>query len=261
MKPIPLWAAAALVLLVLAGCSHRAPTIAHVHIGHAMTGWHDTPDKAGLFIVAETKAAEALKSAQTAVNGSRDLNRIKTDIARVSRLSEASTLPEGTDTKYGVKEALTGAVSHITYAATSPDATPNIHAFADGFKANAAGVLDRCDLIAALSVDIGASEAIDEVELLAPEIEKLARANIYGEDLDGDGRIGNSANEYGLAQLRRDIEDMIAREDPPYSTVNAWYLFNLIRLPDGSWKFRSRQSANADDPYGGGGGGGGGGGY
>jgi hypothetical protein len=43
---------------------------------------------------------------------------------------------------------------------------------------------------------------------------------------------------------------MLARENPPYSTVNAWYLFNLIRMPDGSWIFRDLSSA-----YGGGGGG------
>ena len=69
-----------------------------------------------------------------------------------------------------------------------------------------------------------------------------------------------TADEYGLMQLRRDIESMIAREDPPYATVTSWYLFNLIRLPDGSWIFRKRHTTSAaDDPYGSGGGGGGGG--
>ena len=196
MKPIHLWALAAVAMLAMAGCSHRAPTIAHVHIGHAMTGWHDTPDKAGLFVVAETKAAAALQSAQNAVGENMDLKGIKTEIARVSHLSDAGTQPEGAEKIYGVKQAVSGTVNHITYAATSPDATPNVQAFADGFTANAAGVLDRCDLITALSSDIGASGSIDEVRLLAPEIEKLARANVYGEDLDGDGRIGSDAADH-----------------------------------------------------------------
>ena len=116
------------------------------------------------------------------------------------------------------------------------------------------------DLITALSRDINRSASLQEAELLAPEIEMLARANLHGEDLDGDGRIGSSPDEYGLLQLRRDIESMIAREDPPYATVSSWYLFNLIRLPDGSWIFRNRYANEVDDPYGGGGGGGGGGG-
>ena len=246
-------------MLAMTGCSHRAPTIAHVHIGHAMTGWHDTPNKEGLFVVAEKKAGEVLKSAQAAADGNRDLNQIKKNIARASLLCDGQANQDATKGQYGVKQALAGAVSHITYAATSPDATANTKVFANAFAANAAGVLDRCDLITALSSDISASGSVDEAGLLAPEIEKLARANLQGEDLDGDGRIGSLPDEYGLLQLRRDIESMIAREDPPYATVPSWYLFNLIRLPDGSWMFRQRHRVDADDPYGGGGGGGGGG--
>ncbi len=221
-----------------------------------MTGWHDTPGKEGLFIVAEKKAGEVLQYAQRASDGKRDLNQIKTHIAWASQLSDAESQQAAQTDKYGVKQSLAGAVNHIAYAATSPDATANTKAFADEFATNAAGVLDRCDLIRALSSDISASGSIEEAGLLAPEIEKLARANVDGEDLDGDGKIGSSPDEYGLVQLRRDIESMINREDPPYTTVTTWYLFNLIRLPDGSWKFRSRQRDGPDDPYGGGGSGG-----
>ena len=258
MKHVHMWMVVVVAMLAMTGCSHRAPTIAHVHIGHAMTGWHDTPDKQGLFIVAENKAGEAFKYSQAAADGSRDLNRIRKNIARVGMLTDGRAEQDGGEDQYGVKQALAGAVSHIAYAATSPDATANTRVFADGFAANAAGVLDRCDLIAALSSDISASGSVEEADLLAPEIEKLARANLHGEDLDGDGHIGSYPDEYGLLQLRRDIESMIAREDPPYATVGRWYLFNLIRLPDGSWMFRNRHSNDAVNPYGGGSGGGGG---
>lgn len=246
-------------ILAMAGCASRAPTVAHVHIGHAMTGWYETPNKEGLFVLAENKAGESLKYAQAAVDGNRDLKGIKADIASAGTLSDSEAIGEESKAQYGVKQALAGAVSHITYAATSPDATANTRAFADGFAANAAGVMDRCDLITALSSDISNTESVDEAGLLASEIEKLARANIHGEDLDGNGIVGSYADEYGLVQLRRDIEGMIAREDPPYATVNKWYLFNLIRLPDGSWIFRKKQTTASDDLYGGGGGGGGGG--
>ena len=259
MKQATLWMLLIVAILAMSGCASRAPTIAHVHIGHAMAGWYDTPNKEGLFVLAEDKAGESLKYAQAAADGSRDLKRIKTNAARAGMLCDAGAMEKAPQAQYGVKQALTAAVSHITYAATSPDATANTRAFADGFAANAAGVMDRCDLIAALSSDIGGTQSVDEASLLAPEIEKLARANINGEDLDGDGIVGSYANEYGLMQLRRDIESMIAREDPPYTTVPKWYLFNLIRLPDGSWMFRKRQITASDDPYGGGGGGGGGG--
>ena len=116
-------------LLAMTGCSHRAPTIAHVHIGHAMTGWHDTPNKEGLFVVAEKNAGEALKYAQAAADGNRDLNQIKMNIGRVSVLTDADAKKNKQKDPYGVKQALTSAVNHITYAATSPDATDNAKAF------------------------------------------------------------------------------------------------------------------------------------
>jgi hypothetical protein len=248
------WILTAAVLTTI-GCASRAPSISHVHIGHAMTGWHDTPDKDGLFIVAEKKAAEALDQAAALKDANGNLDRMKADISAVSRLTDGGATAAGTKNVYGVKQALNGAVSHITYAATSPDTTQNTRTFADRFAVNASGVIDRCDLITALSGDIMASNSADEVELLAPEVAKLARANLHGEDLNGDGRIGSTPAEYGLIQLRRDIEAMIDNEDPPYTTVSSWYLFNLIRLPDGTWKFRNRY-ADGDDPYAGGGGGG-----
>ena len=243
-------------LIAMTACSHRAPTISHVHIGHALTGWHDTPDKEGLFVVAEKKAGEALEFAHAAAVSSPDMNRIKTNITQVIILTDGEVAESGRIVQYGVKQALANAVSHITYAATSPDATDNTKAFSGGFAANAAGVLNRCDLITALGKNINRSESVEEATLLAPEIERLARENVYGEDLDGDGNVGSKADEYGLVQLRRDIEAMIAREDPPYTTVNSWYLFNLIRLPDGSWAFRKRHSDSSSERYGGGGGGG-----
>ena len=206
-----------------------------------MTGWHDTPGKEGLFVVAETKAAEAFSRAGAAVAAGRELGRIQSQIGPVRVLTDGTTTATGSDDGYGVKQALNGAVNHITYAATSPDATANTKAFAEAFAVNAAGVIDRCDLIAVLSSDILKSTSVEEAALLAPEVEKLARANLHGEDLDGDGRIGSAPSEYGLVQLRQEIESMLAREDPPYRTVSSWYLFNLIRLPDGSWIFRKRQ--------------------
>jgi hypothetical protein len=38
-------------------------------------------------------------------------------------------------------------------------------------------------------------------------------------------------------QLRKELDAMIARENPPYVTVDQWYLFNLVRLPNGRWVF------------------------
>lgn len=46
------------------GCVKEVlPSIAHTHIGHSLSGWHTTPDKQGLFIIAEQEATVALEHA------------------------------------------------------------------------------------------------------------------------------------------------------------------------------------------------------
>ena len=45
-----------MVCLLAGGCTTRPPTIAHVHIGHAITGVHVTPQQEGYFVVAEKRA-------------------------------------------------------------------------------------------------------------------------------------------------------------------------------------------------------------
>ena len=106
------------------------------------------------------------------------------------------------------------------------------------FSDNATFVLNRCDLIAALGDEILNSSSTEEANLLSQELVKLTRANRDGSDANGDGIAGSTPEEYGLKQLRAELQSMIDREDPPYTTVDSWYLFNLVRLPSGEWIFR-----------------------
>ena len=222
--------AIAWVLPFAAGCvSRRAPTVAHVHIGHAITGVHVTPNKEGYLSSAERRAQETADHVSKAA-ASRDLTEIKNEIALANR----ATNDEDT---FGVKESLVMAVNHITFAATSDDATLNVQKSAPVFAADSARVIERCDLIGLLSKDVAASNSEKEATLLVGEIAKLTRANLSGDDSNGDGVVGSTPSEYGLLQLRKELEDMIGREKPPYVTVDQWYLFNLVRLPNGKWVF------------------------
>lgn len=242
-------------LIVETGCALKRPTIAHTHIGHALTGWIDTPGKEGLFVVAEKKARAAMEAAKSAASESKDMARIKQHVKDViTATNPPQPSSEGSAIVYGVKQALTGAIGHMTYAATSDDATANVRKFAPRFESDAGAVLDRCDLITALSQDVVNSRSVEETRLLTGEVYKLTRSNLFGADVDGDGKVGANPAEFGLKQLRQETEAMLAREDPPYATVSRWYLFNLIRLPDGRWLWRT-DFRDQDDPYAGGGGG------
>jgi hypothetical protein len=218
-----------LLLPFAGGCVSRAPTVAHVHIGHAITGVHVTPNKEGYLVTAERRAKETADFAAKAAASS-DLTEIKQDIAQ----AEHSTSSRD---DFGVREALVMAVNHVTFAATSDDATLNVQNSAPQFAADSTRIVERCDLITLLSKDVDSSRTVQEAQVSVGEIVKLAQANIAGDDSNGDGVVGSVPSEYGLVQLRKELETIIARERPPYVTVDQWYLFNLVRLPNGKWVF------------------------
>jgi hypothetical protein len=218
-----------LAVLAVSGCVSRAPTIAHVHIGHAITGVHVTPNKEGYLVTAEGRAAEAVDLANRAAASS-DLAEIKRDVAAAVQDTD---FEEG----FGVKQAIVMAANHVTFAATSDDASLNLQRAAPTFASDITRVVERCELIVLLGKDIQASKTVKDASVPVAELGKLAQANVAGDDSNGDGVVGSAPSEYGLVQLRKELEAMISRESPAYVTVPQWYLFNLVRLPNGKWVF------------------------
>ena len=225
-------------LMLLQGCVTQAPSIAHVHVGHAITGASDTPGNVGYFQVAETAAEEAQQLATRAADTTAPITAVR---AALGSLNEVVS----TRDTYPLSAAITEARSHIEFAANSDDASANVKAGARAFAAAIEGVLYRSDLIKLYATDALASDSESETRELAAEIARLAQANVRGEDLDGDGVVGTTARENGVQQLRASLDAMVARENPPYTTVDRWYLFNLIRLPSGDWAFRKSGSGGA----------------
>ena len=263
MKTVIRAVTAMVLILGLAGCAaikdvvvvEKAPTIAHVHIGHAITGWKDSPDQIGLFQVAEQDADIALTHAGYAVEAQNNLNLIRLHMTHVMHAIDPESQKQGPGTGFGLKRGLTEAVGHMTYAAESDDASQNVIDFAEPFAKNAKDVLARSDLILALCQEVLQEISLKEANALAEEILILAGANVEGVDKDGDGEIRGRPDEYGLKQLRKQISEMVAREDPPYEPVSKRYLFGLIRLPSGKWDFSWHVNTIDQDQWSGGGGG------
>jgi len=230
---------ALLALLAASGCVSRPPTIAHVHVGHALSGVHVTPGQAGYLLVAEERAAVVRELAQKAATAT-TLPQIKTEVA-------AAVTATVSDDAFGLRHSLVQASNHITFAATSDDASANIRASAPQFANDIVRVVARCELIGLLGKDVESTTNVQEAQTLAAEIARLAQQNLDGEDADGDGVVGSKPAEYGMKQLRTRLDQMIAREDPPYRTVDDTYLFNLVRLPNGKWVFdRFKRGGNIE---------------
>ena len=217
------------VALAAGGCVSRPPTIAHVHLGHALTGVHVTPNKEGYLLVAEKQAEEVLELAEKAAQSS-ELSQLKAEVAAAVKATNSTN-------EFGLKHSLVMAANHISFAATSPDASLNVQQSAPVFARDTVRVVERCELIGLLGKDVDASTSVDEAKLLAGEIAILAKANLQGEDADKDGVAGTQPAEFGMKQLRAQLDGIIARESPPYRTVDQWFLFNLVLLPNGRWVF------------------------
>jgi hypothetical protein len=190
---------------------------------------HVTPNHEGYFVQAEEQGQHAIDLAKKA-GASTNLAEIKQDVADAVLATDA---PDG----FGVKQALAMAANHIAFAATSEDASINVQKAAPVFAGDVSRVLERCELIRLLGQDVEASKSVKEAQVSVEEIQKLAQANLSGDDADGNGAVGAVPAEFGLIQLRKEIEGVVARENPRYVTVDQWYLFNLVKLPNGKWVF------------------------
>jgi hypothetical protein len=232
---------ASICLAGLSACIVHPPTIAHVHIGHAVTAVHVTPGHEGYLSVAELRAKEAYDSAKSA-NADADLLQLKVHIA-------AAVTATDSQENFGVRQSVTMAANHISFAATSADASANVIRFAPTFATDTAAVVERCNYIGLLGKDVASSASLKEASVLAQEILNLARANVEGEDSKGDAAAGSEPSKYGVVQLRAEVQAMIARENPPYRTVDQWYLFNLVRLPNGRWVFDKLGRGGTIDGY------------
>ena len=222
---------------MLTGCTAQTPTIAHTHVGHAITGFDGTPGDQGLFVVAEKRANSAkLIADQLDIDGSPDT--LKSEINRIVDETASST--------YGLKKAITDASNHMVFAAKSLDASDNLIRTAATFSESIDAVVSRCDLIVLAANDVSGSTSAEEIRVLAAEIQALAVANVIGDDANGDGRIGSTPSEYGVRQLRDRLDALIGREEPAYQPVARWYLFHLVRLPncDTCWAWRKWASSS-----------------
>jgi hypothetical protein len=216
-------------LVVSTGCAHKPPTIAHTHIGHAVTAFDGTPEEKGLFTVAEQRASTALREAESATNENNNLN----DIQRHVRVVVETYGGED----FGIKQAMDEAANHIEFAATSADASANVKRAAGEVRTAANGILSRSDLITLLGNDVLTTDSFEEAQVLSGKIRQLAETNVNG----------GEQGEYGVTQIRKMIDDMINAEDPTYVTVDRWYLFHLVRLPDCDTCWAWRKWANSSN--------------
>src|SRR5262245_9754186 len=114
---------------------------AHLHLGHVMTNWRDTPSNVGFLIAAISDGKVAVTHADLAAKSADDLEAMKLHSTHVLNALDSSIEPKGPGSGYGVKKAATGALQHLEFAVQAEGVSLNIKTQAALVSASLTSVL------------------------------------------------------------------------------------------------------------------------
>ena len=212
--------ALSLGLVLVSGCEYMSVkgkktadmNQSHVHIGHVMTGWTDTPEKWGLLPTAIAEAKVAAQHAGFAASKPADLAWVKTHIGHVLHAVDPSVEPKGPGLGYGVIKAAGGAAKHVGFAAKSEGASKNVKTHAVHVETSAKNLVTWGKLIVRLGKKVKAAKTADQAAPTVKKIKQLATRLIAGEDVNGDGKITWRASEGGLKEAEKHMGFMTKGE-------------------------------------------------
>jgi hypothetical protein len=144
---------------------------AHLHLGHVMTNWRDTPGSRGFLPVAVDEARVAVQHAKLAATGV-SLDDIKLHAGHVLQALDPTVEPKGPGAGYGVKKAATDALQHLEFAARAEGATASITTHAVHVSSSLTNVLRWVDQAIAAAKSI--HSAIDAAEAAGPAADLAA---------------------------------------------------------------------------------------
>jgi hypothetical protein len=148
---------------------------AHLHLGHVMTNWRDTPSNVGFLIAAISDAKIASTHAELAAGSSGNLDDMKLHAGHVLNALDPTLEPKGPGSGYGVSKAVNGALQHLELAAGAEGSTPNIRTHAAAVAEALKSVLQRIDQANAAAQKIRAAKSAAEASPSADELSRLTR--------------------------------------------------------------------------------------
>jgi hypothetical protein len=139
---------------------------AHLHLGHVMTNWRDTPGNSGFLIAAISDGRVAAIHADLAATSPSNLDEMKLHAGHVLHALDPSVEPKGPGSGYGLKKAATSALQHLELAVNAEGASANLKAGAANVSKLLNDVLQSTDRAIATAQKIRtAASAIDAAPL------------------------------------------------------------------------------------------------
>jgi hypothetical protein len=227
-------------LLSISGCATTLPTFAHVHVGHALSGWPDTPGNKGLFAVSEDLAVDIVEVAIAASELSRAGQHQASVIASSKLLTLIGTPDDDIQApeNYTFLAAFVKASNHLKYSIESKDATANLSQGLTSVVDKGNAIVVRANVLKELATVLASLEDQQTIVDVVQQLREIAIQNLEG----GDG-------EYSLRDMRNELSSILAAENPAYSPPERKYLFGLLPSPNGGW-FWSFKEADDKGSYG-----------
>jgi hypothetical protein len=188
------------------------PIPPHLHIGHVMSNWRDTPGGVGLLIAALIDAKVAANHAKLAGRNPDNLDDMKLHAAHVLNALDPGIEPKGPGSGYGVKKAATGALQHVDFAAKAEGASANVKTHATHVTASLGDVIQWTDQAIAVAQKVRVAASAAGAAPLVQELATLTAQIVDGIDANKDGQIGWQTGEGGLTQAQAHMELMMKGE-------------------------------------------------
>jgi hypothetical protein len=148
---------------------------AHLHLGHVMTNWRDTPGSRGFLPVAIDEARVAVQQARLAAKATA-LDEIALHAGHVLHALDTAVEPKGPGAGYGVRKAAAGAKQHVEFAARAEGASEAVVAEAAQVATTLATVLQQVDeAVAAGQKARAATNATDAARFVADLVAIVTR--------------------------------------------------------------------------------------
>jgi len=184
---------------------------AHLHIGHVMTNWRDTPGTRGFLPVAVDEARVAVLHAKLAAK-SGSLEEMKLHAGHVLHALDPAVAPKGSVDKaqgapgagYGVRKAAAGALQHLDFAAHAEGVTPAIETHAAPASSSLSKALRLVDEAVAAAQKILAAATLADAAGPAADLAALTTDISETELPDAQAHLAQVLKAEGLVGMPRD---------------------------------------------------------
>jgi len=147
---------------------------AHLHLGHVMTNWRETPSNVGFLTAAISDAKVAATHGALAAN-STGLEDMKLHAGHVLHALDPGIEPKGPGSGYGLKKAAAGAQQHLEFAVDAEGTSANIKTYAAQVAVSLKDVLQWTDQAISAAQKIRTATDAAEARVSAAELWRLTQ--------------------------------------------------------------------------------------